>query len=430
MKRFGAKGNWDGNTGNDDTNAIISAFNFLISQGGGTLYFPPGNYLLKQSINFDSSINIQIRGAGREVSTISCDDVPFFIGGNGQGSTLIEKLRIRQLALTNTHSCIVIDYPRRCRINDNDIRGFGRDSIHFMSGLHSEMKRNYIFARDSSQTNGHAGIHISRKSSENVATTIITEANYVAAGKQYGYYMDGARFGTSINDIAEYCEVGFRFVQCNLVLTYLYSEQNTRGIELHDSPCTVIKTRGGEPIVTWSGTALDQRNIFLLGSAQDNRLGRDVGIGRLLKIGTSSNEQVGIGIDTPETDLHLRKLSIGDVAITIQNNQYSYDNASASLKFKHRKHDDSQTGDGGSIKSERTLAYNENTSTHRADLVFHTANNDQNIEHTRFIARGGISMKNTLTVPPTPTEGGVFYVENGALKYKGSSGTITTIAPA
>lgn len=32
--------------------------------------------------------------------------------------------------------------------------------------------------------------------------------------------------------------------------------------------------------------------------------------------------------------------------------------------------------------------------------------------------------------PATPTGGGVIYVENGALKYKGSSGTVTTLAPA
>lgn len=34
------------------------------------------------------------------------------------------------------------------------------------------------------------------------------------------------------------------------------------------------------------------------------------------------------------------------------------------------------------------------------------------------------------TAPATPTGGGVLYVEAGALKYKGSSGTVTVIAPA
>lgn len=38
---------------------------------------------------------------------------------------------------------------------------------------------------------------------------------------------------------------------------------------------------------------------------------------------------------------------------------------------------------------------------------------------------------NATTVPTTnPTGGGILYVEAGALKYRGSSGTVTTIAAA
>jgi len=37
---------------------------------------------------------------------------------------------------------------------------------------------------------------------------------------------------------------------------------------------------------------------------------------------------------------------------------------------------------------------------------------------------------NTGSVPGTPSVGGVLYVESGALKYRGSSGTVTTIANA
>jgi len=42
-----------------------------------------------------------------------------------------------------------------------------------------------------------------------------------------------------------------------------------------------------------------------------------------------------------------------------------------------------------------------------------------------------IGIRNATTVPTSnPTNGGVLYVEAGALKYRGSSGTITTIANA
>ena len=44
---------------------------------------------------------------------------------------------------------------------------------------------------------------------------------------------------------------------------------------------------------------------------------------------------------------------------------------------------------------------------------------------------GVIAIANATTVPSTPpTGGGVLYVQNGALMYRGSSGTVTKIAPA
>ena len=42
-----------------------------------------------------------------------------------------------------------------------------------------------------------------------------------------------------------------------------------------------------------------------------------------------------------------------------------------------------------------------------------------------------IFIANSTAAPTTnPTGGGVLFVENGALKYRGPSGTVTTIAPA
>ncbi|MBF0153268.1 MAG: hypothetical protein HQL64_05960 [Magnetococcales bacterium] len=45
--------------------------------------------------------------------------------------------------------------------------------------------------------------------------------------------------------------------------------------------------------------------------------------------------------------------------------------------------------------------------------------------------QGVFAMANAQAVPSTnPSSGGIFYVEGGALKYRGSGGTVTTIAPA
>jgi hypothetical protein len=46
-------------------------------------------------------------------------------------------------------------------------------------------------------------------------------------------------------------------------------------------------------------------------------------------------------------------------------------------------------------------------------------------------ARGVIAIANASVVPSVnPAGGGILYVEDGALKYRGSNGAITTIAPA
>jgi hypothetical protein len=45
--------------------------------------------------------------------------------------------------------------------------------------------------------------------------------------------------------------------------------------------------------------------------------------------------------------------------------------------------------------------------------------------------QGVIAIANATVAPSvSPAGGGILYVENGALKYKGSNGTVTTIAPA
>lgn len=49
----------------------------------------------------------------------------------------------------------------------------------------------------------------------------------------------------------------------------------------------------------------------------------------------------------------------------------------------------------------------------------------------RILASGGMAFQGSISQPPTPADGGgTLFVEDGALKYKSSLGTVTTIAPA
>ena len=80
------------------------------------------------------------------------------------------------------------------------------------------------------------------------------------------------------------------------------------------------------------------------------------------------------------------------------------------------------------------------------DLAFLTAEANVSVERMRILASGNVGigtadqfgggvkvvgLANATTAPTSnPTGGGVLYVESGALKYRGSSGTVTTIANA
>ena len=45
--------------------------------------------------------------------------------------------------------------------------------------------------------------------------------------------------------------------------------------------------------------------------------------------------------------------------------------------------------------------------------------------------QGGFAISNAVAIPTVaPTDGGILYVEAGALKYMGSAGTITTLGVA
>jgi hypothetical protein len=60
------------------------------------------------------------------------------------------------------------------------------------------------------------------------------------------------------------------------------------------------------------------------------------------------------------------------------------------------------------------------------NLTFTTAS-----ERFRWDSNGNYFLNNSLSVPASnPSGGGVLYAEGGALKWRGSSGTVTEIAPA
>ena len=100
VRDFGAVGN--GST--PDTTAIQNAVNAVISAGGGTVYFPAGNYLIASPITFNAAnLSICFRGDG-EASALSATFATPNTGyildrslgsPNNTGFVVIEKLLIQ-----------------------------------------------------------------------------------------------------------------------------------------------------------------------------------------------------------------------------------------------------------------------------------------------------------------------------------------------
>ena len=70
VKDFGALGNWNGSTGNDDTSAIQAAIN--AASAGGIVFFPPGTYHITSRLTaFDSWACMTILGSGPGLNAVS-----------------------------------------------------------------------------------------------------------------------------------------------------------------------------------------------------------------------------------------------------------------------------------------------------------------------------------------------------------------------
>lgn len=76
VKWFGAKGDWNGTTGTDDTAAIQSVYDYLKLQapinrrGAGKIYVPRGRYLCNGTVTMSSALTVIWEGDGPEASQI------------------------------------------------------------------------------------------------------------------------------------------------------------------------------------------------------------------------------------------------------------------------------------------------------------------------------------------------------------------------
>jgi len=150
----------------------------------------------------------------------------------------------------------------------------------------------------------------------------------------------------------------------------------------------------------------------------------------------ASENKVGIGTAPSGYKLDVQGSTTSSSNSSVAKLHASAAGAEAVLLVKN----DSATGEGA-----RIALFNSNTSSYpdanKAAFVLESAtpglcvcfNTDAGLAKATFkflSDSNAFFVADTSSVPSTPTGGGVIYVESGALKYKGSSGTITTLGAA
>lgn len=153
----------------------------------------------------------------------------------------------------------------------------------------------------------------------------------------------------------------------------------------------------------------------------------------------TSDQKIGLLHDSPDKDIHMKKNDGGSHAGA----PYWKIENTATQAFNHRvgfllvANNSSQVTRTTEISYRDDTLYMDTPNEYKflinATEVFRL-DSDGNLKLNAADAASGskvIAIANATTAPSgTPSGGGVLYVESGALKYKGSSGTVTTIASA
>jgi hypothetical protein len=223
--------------------------------------------------------------------------------------------------------------------------------------------------------------------------------------------------------------------------TFWGSESSVGGTIVGGSTAydAIIRTTSGLSIST-NGGASTQFRLSSTGLAVTGALSSTTGA----NFATSSGN-VGIGTASPGANLQVNRSA----------QQTDIDNAAQVASFFNTSTDTAGNLTGFRFRQENGtnvaqsffgLSSTGNAAT-RASLIFAPPNTSGNAtERVRIDSSGNVGigttdqfgggvkvvgLANATTVPASnPTGGGVLYVEAGALKYRGSSGTVTTIANA
>lgn len=435
VKDYGAKG--DGST--NDTAAIQAAINAANTAGRGTIYFPAstGAYRVTGLTVYS---NLRLLGDGMSSGTGSeikmLGDTAHCIYGANVSFLTISDINIFGTAGTTLGSydgifleSTVTTAQTNIALTNVLVNGFSRNGINIANSITS------TFTNVRAQTIGGIGFNF------DIATSLTFLACYANSCATGGYRLNQGTYSSLSGCACDSSGYAYLLQTCkNVTLASCGCEAITNtGFELNAGSCNTLQScyENGNQAV---GVKITNTSTFNQVSAF-RELGPRAGATASIQVASGSSAMVlWPQVTTAESYAASTTRRFGTANLYLTSTTTTAINADRGTTTNFANFLLSTAG------ADRWAIGLRNTSTNDL-IVFNsnqgagalliedrtTAPNISLLTSTKDYG-GGVGVlyvPNVSTAPTTnPTAGGILYISNGALTYRGSSGTVTTVAPA
>ena len=416
----------------DSTTAIGNALSALPA-GGGTVYFPAGTYKVSGALSVPTGTVLQ--GAGEDIAIISQTST----SADTLAATDQRFITVRDLQLTGPSSgtgrgiAFLHSAQAVAGINLENVivQNMGGDGIHLETVITSSL------VKVRSQGNGGHGFFT------NNGTSVSFKACYANANTGNGYELDAMNYMQLDSCASDSNTIGYSVNGSSaVVLNACGSESCTDGYKILGTSANIVlqgcKVIGETGIGFWvTGNSVF---CFLLGCREATPGG-----GATASFQTDSGS-AAIIIDPQNTTAN--NYAAGTVCLFQPTNLEIHSSSSATARVSRGATSNTGRYTLQTANSDRwTMQLNSDSTDnlHFTDLQHSTdaivAASQATQPNLGFLTAGGspsygggtgvVYIANASTAPTSnPTGGGILYCSGGALLYRGSSGSTTTIAPA